>query len=111
MSVKSLRDGWVMLLEDLRRAASLQKCAEEQGDDKDSTKEDDFEPWQKKRKSETLQEEICNDFAACYDEISEHNDHVYGPDDHEGDHDLPVEAIARKKKGIGCPIFCFSCRA
>ena len=93
-----------MLLEDLRRAASLQKFAEEQGDDKDSTKEDDIEPWQTKRKSETLQEEIHNDFAACYDDISEHNDHVCGPDDREGDHDLPVEAIARKmKEALGVP--------
>ena len=46
-----------MLLEDMRRAALLPKSAEEQGDNKaSSTDEDDFEPGQKKRKLETLRE-------------------------------------------------------
>ena len=55
-----------MLLEDMRRAASLLKSAEEQGDDKDSTEDDDYEPGHKKRKFETLREEIHNDLSACY---------------------------------------------
>ena len=104
MSVKSLSDGRVMLLEDMRGAASLPESAEEQGYDKDSAEEDDCEPWQKKRKPGTLQEEIHNGFAACYDEISDDHDHAYGPDDQEGYGDLELEAIVRKKKQkIGVP--------
>ena len=53
MSVKSLRDRRIMLLEDMKRAASLLKSAEEKGDEKDSTEGDDHEPGQKKRKFET----------------------------------------------------------
>ena len=44
MSVKSLSNGRVMLLEHMRRAASLPKSVEKKGDDKDSTEEDDCKP-------------------------------------------------------------------
>ena len=98
MSVKSLSNGRVMLLEDMRKAALVQKSAEEKGDNKNNTYEENCAPGHKKKKLETLQEEIHYDFSACYEEISEQNDHVLGSDDDVGDDDFPLEAIARKRK-------------
>ena len=66
-----------MLFEAMRNAASLPRSAEEKGVDKGSTEKDDCKPWHKKRKYETLKQEIQDDFAACYDDISEHSDLAY----------------------------------
>ncbi|XP_065059291.1 zinc finger BED domain-containing protein 4-like [Rhopilema esculentum] len=98
VSVKSLSNGRGMLLEDMKKAALVQKSAEEKGDIKNNTDEENCAPGHKKKKLETLQEEIHYDFSACYDEISEQNDHVLGSDDDLGDDDFPLEAIVRKRK-------------
>eukprot|EP00795_Rhopilema_esculentum_P002842 gene2842-1076_t len=82
VSVKSLSNGRGMLLEDMKKAALVQKSAEEKGDIKNNTDEENCAPGHKKKKLETLQEEIHYDFSACYDEISEQNDHVLGSANH-----------------------------